>query len=243
MECSSKISGKIAEKKFDNSKIVKTPINRISFPSSFLGSEIGDMHITVVTTESNFLPANLPLIDLTNKLKEQLIRKTERNTLLQIRSIAQSRKRHYDIRNIGVQTNVSAIDKSTHYCSSSRLGIKSNNNELCKLRTYTDAEILSALRIRTMCRTGPYSFLIKEYPHLHLPSSDTINKRISHLKAHSGIQTEVLTYLSEWKYTLKQDCNLVLDEVSFEERIEFTTHLKQVTGIPTLSPCNNETLA
>ena len=91
-----------------------------------------------------------------------------------------------------------------------------------------------------MCRGEPYSYLVKEYHDLHLPTSDTINKRIRHLKAHFGIQQEVLNYLSEWKDTLKQDCALVLDEVAFEERIEFSSHINQVTGILTLSPRHNE---
>ena len=59
-----------------------------------------------------------------------------------------------------------------------------------------------------MCKGGPYSFLVKEYLDLHLPTSDTIIKCIRNIKAHSGIQHEVLTYLSEWKDTLKRDlCN------------------------------------
>lgn len=48
-------------------------------------------------------PDNFPLIDLANKLREPLSRRTETNTLLQVTSIAPSRKRPYDMRNIGVK--------------------------------------------------------------------------------------------------------------------------------------------
>lgn len=64
-----------------------------------------------------------------------------------------------------------------------------------------------------MCRYSAYSYIVKTYPELRLPCSDTINKRIRNLQAHSGIQFETLEYLLTWDNKLKNDCILVIDEI------------------------------
>ena len=224
---SNKVNSKVA-----NLTVFKTPVFKTPFPINCLQQK--------VFSSSGCALQKFPLINLANTLKEPLIKRMDANKLLHIRSFVPLQSGLCEKRHLSEHSTAHKKDKSTQ-CSPAK--IMCNNlrqQQPSKSKIYTDDEILSALRVRIMCKTRPYSYIVKAFPNLHLPTSDTINKRIRHLQAHSGIQHEVLGYLSELKDSLRKDCVLIIDEVAFEEKIEFSTHLKQVTGVPTLPPRNKE---
>lgn len=110
-----------------------------------------------------------------------------------------------------------------------------NMNDICIPRKfYSDTEIISALRFRTICRHAGYEFIRDNFPTLQLPASDTINKRIRSFKAHNEIQSEMLNWLKIWLNKQEdryKDCILVWDEMGVQSGLEYSRHTESITGV------------
>ena len=110
--------------------------------------------------------------------------------------------------------------------------------------TYTDTEFIRALQIRTMCRKSGYDLIRSYLVDDRLPSNATIARRIAHIKAHTGVQFEMLDLIRAMpKCWQSPNCTLILDEMSIEPRVEYSRHIDALIGLPTLAPIKQNFVA
>lgn len=77
-----------------------------------------------------------------------------------------------------------------------------------------------------------------------LPSSSTISRRISHIKAHTGVQKEMINCIrNNVKCQNHPDCMLIMDEMAVEPRVEYSSHIRSLIGFTTIAPNKPQFLA
>ena len=87
-----------------------------------------------------------------------------------------------------------------------------------------------------MCRKSGYDLIPSYLTDDRLPSHATIARRIAHIKAHTGVQFEMLDLIRAMPKCLKSpDCAVILDEMSIEPRVEYIPHIKALIGFLTLA--------
>lgn len=87
-----------------------------------------------------------------------------------------------------------------------------------------------------MSRKSGYKLIRSRLIKDRLPSSSTTARRISHIKANTGIQKEIFNCISiNPKCKAHHDNMFIMDEMSIEPRIEYFSHVKALTGFTTLA--------
>ena len=135
-----------------NFKVVKTPIFKNPIFINCVSKE--------VFSSSGCALQKVPLLNLANMLKEPLVERMDANKLINIRSFVPSQSRTCEKRHLSEQTIPKKKNKVTQYSPFKIMCTNSRERQTSKSRTYTDDEILSALRVRIMCKTGPYSYIV-----------------------------------------------------------------------------------
>ena len=95
-----------------------------------------------------------------------------------------------------------------------------------------------------MCRKSGYDLIRSYLTDDRLLSNSTIARRIAHIKAHIGVQFEMLDLILAMPKCLQSpDCALILDEMSIEPRVEYSPHTEAFIGLVTLAPIKSKLIA
>ena len=95
-----------------------------------------------------------------------------------------------------------------------------------------------------MCRKSGYELIRSSLTKERVPSISTIARRIAHIKAHSGVQHEMLNCIRDNpKCQSHPDAVLIINEMAVEPRVEYSAHSRSLMGLTTLAPIKPQFVA